>query len=96
MTRVGAGGVVITRLSKTRRFERDYARLGDARVDKTLAALMQNPMPPGVRFEKLKGRANPDIYTVHVTGNYKISMSIDGSTATLRRLGTHDEVDRAP
>lgn len=96
MTRVGAGGVVITLLSKTRRFEKDYARLGDKRVDKVLKALMQNPLPPGLRFEKLKGRSSPDIYTVHVTGNCKISMSIAGSTATLRRLGTHDEIDRAP
>lgn len=96
MTRVGAGGVVITRLMKTRRFERDYLRLGDRRVDRVLEALMQNPMPPGLRFEKLKGHHSPDIYTVHVTGNYKISMSIEGATATLRRLGTHDDIDRAP
>ncbi|MGH8319944.1 MAG: hypothetical protein ACREUL_18565 [Steroidobacteraceae bacterium] len=96
MTLVGAGGVTIKRLAKLRRFERDYLRLGDEYVDKKLKDLLQNPMPPGLRFEKLKGYSNPDIYTIHVTGNIKISMSIDGSVATLRRLGTHDEIGRNP
>jgi plasmid maintenance system killer protein len=40
---------------------------------------MANPRPPGLRFEKLQGYRRPDIYTIHVTGNFKISMEIEGN-----------------
>ncbi len=53
-------------------------------------------MPPGLAFEKLHGYSNPDIYTIHVTGNYKISFEISKAIAFLRRVGTHDEIDRLP
>lgn len=59
-------------------------------------ARWRNPRPPGIRFEKLKGYSNPDIFTIHVTGNYKLFMDIVSSEARLRRVGTHDEIDRAP
>lgn len=42
-----------------------------------------NPRPPGLAFEKLAGHSRPDIYTIYVTGNYKISFEIEGSTAFL-------------
>lgn len=99
MTEVGAGGVVIKSWQKSRRFHKDYDRLTiDLRdiVDQKLQDLTKNPRPPGLGFEKLKGYSNPDIYTVHVTGNYKVSMDIESSKARLRRVGTHDEIDRAP
>jgi mRNA-degrading endonuclease RelE of RelBE toxin-antitoxin system len=99
LTEVGTGGVVIARWAKTKRFHKDYDKLTiDLRnqVDSKLQDLAKNPRPPGLRFEKLKGYDKPPIYTVHVTGNYKMSMEVSGSDATLRRVGTHDEVDRAP
>ena len=99
MTVVGAGGVVIARWQMSRRFRKDYARLsneGRARVDEKLKDLAKNPRPSGLRFEKLKGYSDPDVYTVHITGGTKLSMSIEGSTATLRRVASHDEIDRAP
>ncbi len=98
MTEVGAGGVIITRWSKSKRFHKDYDKLTvDQKnlVDVKLQELASNPMPPGLRFEKLKGY-QPPIYTIHVTGNYKISMTIEGGKAWLRRVGDHDEIDRAP
>ncbi len=99
MTKVGAGGVIIARWHKSKRFHKDYERLTiELRdlVDQKLQDLTKNPMPPGLGFEKLKGYSKPDIYTIHVTGNYKLSMSIESSHATLRRAGTHDDIDRAP
>ncbi len=99
MTRIGAGGVVITGVQRTTRFVRDYGKLTadlQARVDAKLRDLLANPRPPGLRFEKLKGYHRPDLYTVHVTGNYKISFAIDGDTTILRRVAPHDEIDRAP
>lgn len=53
-------------------------------------------MPRGLRFEKLKGYSDPDVYSIHVSGNYKLSMEISGSRAILRRVATHDEIDRQP
>lgn len=102
MTLVGAGGVRVARVNRRSSFERDLRKL--LKRDRPLALraldklddLVKAPMPPGLRFEKLKGYADPALYTIHVTGNYKISMQITGDTATLRRLAPHDEIDRAP
>lgn len=47
-------------------------------------------------FEKLKGYRRPDIYTIHIEGNYKASFEIIGSEAVFRRIGNHDKIDRAP
>lgn len=99
MTRVGSGGVLISSWSPTKRFRREYDKLTPelrAAVDGKLRDLAQNPMPRGLRFEKLKGYSAPDVYSIHITGNYKLSMEISGSRATLRRVATHDEIDRQP
>lgn len=98
MTVTGAGGVQIATWRKSRRFHKDYDKLTiDLRdlVDQKLQDLVKQPMPPGLRFEKLKGYADPDVYTIHVTGNYKLSMEIDGNQAFLRRVADHNEIDRA-
>ena len=34
--------------------------------------LLKQPIPFGLRFEKLKGYENPPIYTIHIEGNYKV------------------------
>lgn len=99
MTVTGAGGVKIESWRKSKRFHRDYDKLTIAQrdqVDQKLQDLTKSPLPPGLAFEKLKGYSSPDIYTIHVTGNYKISMEIEGSNAFLRRVADHNEVDRAP
>lgn len=100
MTITGAGGVVITRWKKSRRFHREYDKLTiELRdlVDSKLQDLAREIRPPGLRFEKLSGYADPDIYTIHVTGNYKVSFEIiDGKTAFLRRVADHNEIDRSP
>ena len=57
MTIVGAGGVVIQRWKKSKRFHKEYDKLDVAmrdRVDQKLQDLAQNPRPPGLIFEKLK------------------------------------------
>lgn len=100
MTVVGGGGVAITKWQKSNRFHKDYDKLTHElrdRTDQALQDLARSPRPPGIRFEKLKGESDPDVYTIHVTGNYKVSFEIiKGSTAWLRRVGTHDLIDRAP
>ena len=99
MTITGAGGVEIASWRKLKRFHKEYGgldiELRDT-VDEKLQQLTKDPRPAGLGFEKLKGYANPDIYTIHVTGNYKISLTIDGGLATLRRVADHNEIDRCP
>jgi plasmid maintenance system killer protein len=87
------------RWKKQRVFHREYAKLEIEmrdRVDECLQDLLRAPLPAGLRFEKLKGYRAPDIYTIHVTGNYKISFEITDGIACLRRVARHDEIDRAP
>lgn len=99
MTIVGAGGAALTKLQMTKRFEKDFKALSRDQqdlVEAKLKDLLRNPRPPGLRFEKLKGYSRPDIYTIHVTGNYKISLELVGNLGILRRVGTHNAIDRAP
>lgn len=99
MTIVGGGGIRITEIKYKKRFKKDFKKapkdIQDL-LEKKLAQLTQNPIPSGLRFEKLKGFRRPDIYTFHLTGNYKVSLEIRDSTAILRRLACHDDMDTAP
>lgn len=99
MTVTGAGGVTISAWRKSRRFHRDYDKLTidlRDRVDAKLQDLTKAIRPSGLAFEKLKGHSSPEIYSLHVTGNYKVTMEISGGDALLRRVADHDEIDRAP
>lgn len=99
MTIVGFGGVVIRELDYEAVFKKEFKKLDpilQQRVQKALLNLLKSPRPAGLRFEKLKGYNNPDIYTVHVTGNYKISFEIKNDVAILRRIHNHNEIDRNP
>lgn len=99
MTVIGTGGVQLRFLDYRKKFHRELRKLPQElrdRVCEKLNDLLKDPRPSGLGFEKLQGHARPDIYTIHVTGNYKISFEIGGDTAILRRVASHDEIDRAP
>ena len=101
MTIVGAGGVAIRNVRPLTSFSRqlvDLPREIREEVRLVLKQLKQDPRPKSLRFEKLNGHKNPDIYTIHATSNhnYKISFMIKGDCAILRNIGTHKEIDRAP
>lgn len=67
-------------------------------VDDAVRDLLSNPIPARRRFHSLEGYRNPRLFTIDVTSNksHKISLEIDGTLATLRRIATHKEIDRAP
>lgn len=99
MTKVGAGGVIIRSFRTTKRFNKDIKRLDRKIAEKALrkiGALTGDPIPPGLVFEKLRGKDRPPIYTIHVNGNFKVSMTIEGNEAILRRIGVHDLIDDNP
>ena len=56
--------------------------------------LVKDPYPKKYRLEK----QTREVWTIHVTSNHshKLSFVLDGDTATLRKIGTHKEIDRAP
>ncbi|MBI5752024.1 MAG: hypothetical protein HZA59_07755 [Hydrogenophilales bacterium] len=101
MTVVGAGGAVITAFSRTDRFVSDIKKASPeiaASAKEALKDLLKNPRPKWIKFEKLSGYKNPNLYTIHATKNHshKISFEINGNVAKLRRFGTHKEIDRKP
>ena len=59
-----------------------------------IAELVCDPHPKRYRLEK----QTVSVWTIHVTRNhaYKLSFSLDGDTAVLRKIGTHKEIDRSP
>jgi len=99
VTVVNAGGVIIRHTELTKKFKKDYRKLSNSlqdNVDTKLEDLLKYPRPSSLRFEHLQGYHNPKVYSIHVTGNYKISFEIIGDTAKLRRVGNHDLIDRCP
>jgi len=99
MTQTGSGGVIVKTITPSKTFERQYKKLPQNIKDSlkdVFNDLLKNPRPLGLRFEKLKGYKKPDIYTVHITGNYKLSFELDGSDAKLRCVGNHNDIDRRP
>ena len=95
------GNLVIEAISFSDRFKAEYKKLPPElqdQVDQALRLLRENPASRKLRFERLTDYRNPTIYTIHVTANHshKISMAINGRIATLRRIGTHKEIDRNP
>lgn len=83
------------------RFVSDVKRLPDNVRDflkSALQDLIKDPRPKRIRFEKLKGKNKPPIYTIHVTPNHshKLSFEINGDVAILRRVDTHKVIDRTP
>lgn len=104
MTIVGSGGIRFAKFYRSKRFVKEVQKL-DAKLRvrtlERIEALLDHPFPSGIGFEKLGGYSDPDIYTIHVTGNYKVSLHAvqendGGLSAFIRRVGTHNEIDRCP
>ena len=84
----------------TKAFERDVKRLDAPQrqaVRDCIDDLMKDPVPGARRLHLLNpkraGIYSVDLYTNTTT--YKLTFTLDGTHATLRRVGTHKEIDRA-
>jgi len=85
----------------TKRFERELKGLPPDILKAAKAAiedLYKVPVPTSRRLHCVDYSSNPKVYTIDVFSNhsYKISLEIDGTQATLRRVATHKEIDRSP
>ncbi len=67
-------------------------------ADQAILDLLLPEIPGKYGFKKLNGYRNPSIYTIQLGGNhaYKMSMEIADSTAILRRVGSHRQIDDTP
>lgn len=87
-------------LKATQSFIKDYQRLSpDIRqaVDQCLKDLERDPIPASRRAHSVSAKGErPKVFTVDVMSNksYKLSFSLEGSMAMLRRVATHREIDR--
>lgn len=84
----------------TDRFKRDYDRLPvDIRqqVNDCIRDLAKDPIPTSRRAHCIDRASKPKVFSVDVTSNksWKLSFQIEGQVATLRRVGTHKEIDRS-
>ena len=63
-----------------------------------LIDLMKNPQPAKLRLHSIQGCFNPRILKIDVFTNrsWQITFEMDGTTATLRRLARHRDIDRRP
>jgi mRNA interferase RelE/StbE len=78
------------KIRRTNSFLKDYRSLPpdiQARVDKQLTLLLDNPKHPSLRLKKLKGT---DIFEIRVSKGYRLTLGSVGDYLELRRVGTHD------
>ncbi|MGQ0569202.1 MAG: hypothetical protein ACT4P5_06670 [Armatimonadota bacterium] len=77
-------------------FRKDYQDLpGEARTlaEKQLALLAENPRHPSLRVRKIRGTSWPR-WEGRITRGYRFTFDWEGDSIILRRIGSHDIVDR--
>ena len=78
------------KIRRTNSFLKDYGSLPpdiQARVDKQLLFLLENPKHPSLRLKKLKGT---DKFEIRVSKAHRLTLRYVGEHLELRRVGTHD------
>ena len=83
-----------TYVSDLKKLKHDVRRA----VIEALENLKQDPQPAKLRLHVVSKRPGPVVFSIDVFPNksWKISFEMDGTTAVLRHVGTHKEIDRAP
>jgi len=78
------------KIKRTNSFLKDYRTLSadiQAQVDKQLTLLIENPRHPSLRLKKLKGTG---IFAIRVSKGYRLTLRYESRVLELRRVGTHD------
>lgn len=83
------------KVEATRPFEHDYSRLPAQvkdQVDKQLGLLVTNPRHPSLRLKRVQSTGG--IWEARVNRAYRMTLEIVGEICILRRVGTHDILNR--
>ncbi|RST47327.1 type II toxin-antitoxin system RelE family toxin [Variovorax sp. MHTC-1] len=93
-----AGGFRV--VGRTDRFKKDFARLDAQQQQAVLECIRDlalNPIPTVRRYHCVSNK-RPKVYSLDVFPNhsYKMTIQIEGSDVTLRRVGTHKSIDGNP
>lgn len=93
--------ILVEALSYKSRFARDLKGAPpdvQAAAKEALEALLQHPQPARIRIHTLQGYRNPKIHKIDLFTNrsWQLTFEMDGTTAILRRLGRHRDIDDRP
>jgi len=94
-------GVRIEKLSYSARFQAEFKALSsDAQKAciEALKTLQSHPQSKSLRLHTLKGMPKPTIWKIDVYTNHswQVTFELVGTTAELKRIGTHKAIDRDP
>ena len=82
-------------LLRTERFKRDFKRLPreiQTRTAKALALFLSNPRHPSLHVKRMEGA--PSIWELQVSQNCRLTFQFEQESILLRRIGTHDILNR--
>ena len=82
-------------LFRTERFKRDFKRLPreiQTRTAKALELFLSDPRHPSLHVKRMEGA--PSIWELQVSQNYRITFQFEPEGVLLRRIGTHDILNR--
>ena len=83
------------KIQTTRHFDKGFAALPPAikeRAKEKLALFIENPQHPSLRVKKMQGHSY--IWEGSITKNYRFTFQIDDDVCILRRIGTHDILNK--
>ena len=64
-----------------------------SQAERQLALLIENPRRPSLRVKKIRGVREPR-WEGRISRGYRFTFDWDGDTIILRRIGTHEIIDR--
>ena len=79
----------------TRHFKRGYKKLSvqnKIKVEKTIRKFIENPKQPSLNIKKMKGVKK--CWEMRVSKSYRITFEKSLSGVILRKVGTHDILDK--
>ncbi len=91
----------IERFAYSDRFRSEMRSLSPDLIRATkeaLALLQRNPRAKTLRLHPLTGLAKPTVWKIDVFTNHawQVTFELNGTTAELKRIGTHKSIDRDP
>ncbi len=81
--------------TRSHSFERDFVSLPEhvqELAEKAIRRLAENPRHPSLRVKKMKGLKG--VWEGRVTRGYRFTFNWQGEIITLRKVGTHDILEK--